>query len=342
MQRVVDDGTWTLMCPNECPGLVESWGAEFEKLYIGYETSGKGRKTVSARSLFMEIVKAQIETGTPYILYKDACNRKSNQQNLGTIKSSNLCTEIVEYTSEDEVAVCNLASLALPKFIKDGAMDFDELIRVTRIVVRNLNRVIDRNYYPVIEARNSNMRHRPVGIGIQGLADTFAILRLNFDSEEAMKLNSQIFETIYYGALLESCEIAKEEGHYETFPGSPASKGILQFDMWNVKPTLHDFGPLKEDIKKHGMRNSLLIAPMPTASTSQILGNNECFEPFTSNLYTRRVLSGEFVCLNKHLVQDLIKEVSLPPNLTPSYLLGTLDCLHPEQDQGYEWIHPKY
>lgn len=310
MKRVVEDGDWTLMCPNECPGLVDSWGEEFEKLYIQYEKNGKGRKTIKARMLFAEIVKSQIETGTPYMVYKDACNRKSNQQNLGTIKSSNLCTEIVEYTDENEVAVCNLASIALPKYIKkDGTYDFEELIRVTRVIVRNLNNIIDINYYPVEEAKRSNFRHRPIGLGVQGLADAFAKMGINFDSKEAQELNTNIFETIYYAACLESCELAKESGHYETFPGSPASKGILQFDFWGVKPKMYNFDPLKEDIKKFGMKNSLLIAPMPTASTSQILGNNECFEPFTSNMYTRRVLSGEFVCLNKHLVKDLIKEV---------------------------------
>ena len=245
------------------------------------------------------------------MLYKDACNRKSNQQNLGTIKSSNLCTEIVEYTAPDEVAVCNLASIALPKFVKSPTeFDFDELIRVTRIVTRNLNKIIDINYYPVPEARNSNMRHRPIGIGVQGLADTFAMMKVNFDSERALTLNSQIFETIYYAACLESCQMAKESGAYESFQGSPASKGQLQFDLWGKKPILHDFSQLKKDIIKHGMRNSLLVAPMPTASTSQILGNNECFEPVTSNMFTRRVLSGEFVCINKHLVKDLIDRVS--------------------------------
>ena len=308
MKRVEADGDWTLMCPKECPGLHDTWGDEFDKLYLKYEKEGRGRKTIKARKLWNEIIQSQIETGTPYMLYKDACNRKSNQQNLGTIKCSNLCTEIVEYTSADEVAVCNLASLALPKFLSDNNIfDYKKLIEVMRVVVRNLNKVIDKNYYPIVEARNSNMRHRPVGIGIQGFADLLAILKINFDSKEAQEINAKIFETMYYGAISESCEIAKEDGFYPSFPGSPASKGILQFDMWGVTPTMYDWDSLKTDVKKYGIRNSLLLAPMPTASTSQILGNNETFEPFTANVYNRRVLSGEFICINKFLVKDLIK-----------------------------------
>lgn len=309
MKRVESDGDWTLMCPNECPNLHDTWGDEFEKLYLKYESEGRGRKTIKARKLWNEIVQSQIETGTPYMLYKDACNRKSNQQNLGTIKSSNLCTEIVEYTSPDEVAVCNLASIALPRFLKeDSTYDYQRLIDVTRIIVQNLNKVIDRNYYPVEAARKSNMRHRPMGIGVQGFADLCAMLKLNYDSKEALELNNKIFETIYYAAMCETIEIAKVEGPYETFKGSPASKGVLQFDMWGVKPSMYDWDKVKADTIKHGMRNSLLLAPMPTASTSQILGNNETFEPFTSNVYTRRTLSGEYICINKHMVNDLIKK----------------------------------
>ena len=313
MQRVKDDALWTLMCPNECPGLEECWGPKFEALYTRYEQEGRGRKAIRARDLWNDIVTAQIETGTPYMLYKDACNAKSNQQNLGTIKSSNLCTEILEYTSADEIAVCNLASIALPKFVDVAAQsfDFEKLIAVTRVVVRNLNKIIDRNFYPVEEARNSNMRHRPVGIGIQGLADTFAMLKVNYDSKQAFDLNEKIFEAIYFGAVSESCELAKALGPYSSFQGSPASEGRLSFDLWGVTPKNFDFGPLREDVKRHGMRNSLLVAPMPTASTSQILGNTESFEPITTNIYTRRVLSGEFVCVNKHLVQTLIEQVRL-------------------------------
>jgi ribonucleoside-diphosphate reductase subunit M1 len=308
MKRVQQDGDWTLMCPKECPGLGDSWGEEFEKLYEDYEKQGKGRKTIKARKLWNEIVQSQIETGTPYMVYKDACNRKSNQQNLGTIKSSNLCTEIVEYTSADEVAVCNLASIALPKFIKSNKeFDYEKLISVMRVATRNLNKVIDKNYYPVIEAKRSNLRHRPMGIGVQGFADVCAILKINFDSKEAQELNAKIFETMYYAAITQSIELAKEEGPYETFKGSPASKGIFQFDMWNVKASMYDWDTVKKDMMKHGLRNSLFLAPMPTASTSQILGNNETFEPFTANVYSRRVLSGEFICINKHLVKDLVK-----------------------------------
>lgn len=309
MQRVEQDADWTLMCPAECPGLQDSYGKAFEELYTGYEKAGKGRKTIKARFLWNEIIQAQIETGTPYMLYKDACNEKSNQKNLGTIKCSNLCTEIVEYTSDDEVAVCNLASIALPRFVDEVAKtyNFDKLIEVTRVIVRNLNKIIDRNYYPVKEARKSNISHRPIGIGVQGLADAFALLRLDYDSPEALELNNRIFETIYYAACLESCEIAKKEGPYSTFNGSPASQGLLQFDLWGVTPTMYDWKSLKDDIVKNGMRNSLLLAPMPTASTSQILGNNETFEAFTSNIYSRRVLSGEFICVNKYLIKDLIE-----------------------------------
>ncbi len=306
MKRVEDDGEWTLMCPNECPGLADTHSEEFEALYTKYEAEGKGRKTVKAQDLWFKILESQIETGTPYMLYKDNANRKSNQKNLGTIRSSNLCTEIIEYTAPDEVAVCNLASIALPKFVEEGAFDHNKLFEVAYQVTRNLNRVIDRNYYPIPEARNSNMRHRPVGIGVQGLADAFIQMRYPFDSDEARQLNKDVFETIYYAACTASKDLAKEEGPYETFAGSPASKGILQFDMWNVTPSDRwEWDILKEEIKEHGMRNSLLMAPMPTASTAQILGNNECFEPYTSNIYTRRVLAGEYIIVNKHLLRDL-------------------------------------
>jgi len=308
MERVKQGGKWSLFCPSEAPGLFDCHGGEFEVLYHRYEAEGRARKTIEAQELWFAILESQIETGTPYILYKDAANKKSNQQNLGTIRSSNLCTEILEYTSSDEVAVCNLASLALSKFVIDGAFDFQKLYEVTRVVTRNLNKVIDINYYPVPEARNSNMRHRPIGIGVQGLADAFILLRIPFDSEEAKKLNKEIFETIYYAALEESAELAKVHGSYESYPGSPASNGILQYDMWDVTPSPRwDWSTLKEKIKDHGLRNSLLLAPMPTASTSQILGNNECFEPYTTNIYTRRTLSGEYVVINKHLLKDLIR-----------------------------------
>ena len=308
MKRVEENGDWTLMCPNECPGLADTHSAEFEALYTSYEASGKGRKTIKAQDLWFKILESQIETGTPYMLYKDAANSKSNQQNLGTIKSSNLCTEIIEYTAPDEVAVCNLASVALPKYVNNGTFDHDKLFEVTYQVTKNLNRIIDRNYYPIQEARNSNMRHRPIGIGVQGLADAFILMRFPFDSDEARTLNREIFETIYYAACTASKDLAKEEGAYETFQGSPASEGRLQFDMWDVKPTDRwEWDVLKEEIKEHGLRNSLLLAPMPTASTAQILGNNECFEPYTSNIYTRRVLSGEFIIVNKHLLRDLTK-----------------------------------
>ncbi len=310
MKRVQEDGSWTLMCPNECPGLFDSYGDEFEKRYEEYEAAGKGRKTIKARELWEKILESQIETGTPYMLYKDAANRKSNQKNLGTIRSSNLCTEIMEYTSPDEVAVCNLASIALPMFIKNGAFDHKELFKVTKRVTKNLNRVIDRNYYPVKEAENSNMRHRPVGLGVQGLADTFIMLRLPFTSDEAKKLNQDIFETLYYAAVTASMEEAKADGPYSTYKGSPISKGEFQHNLWGIKDEelsgRWDWAKLRKQVLKHGVRNSLLVAPMPTASTSQILGNNECFEPYTSNIYTRRVLSGEFIVVNKHLLEDLV------------------------------------
>jgi ribonucleoside-diphosphate reductase alpha chain len=310
MERVESNGEWTLMCPNECPGLSETYGKEFEALYTKYESEGKGRKTIKAQDLWFKILESQIETGTPYMLYKDAANSKSNQQNLGVIKSSNLCTEIIEYTAPDEVAVCNLASLALPKYVTDeGIFDHDKLFEVTYQATINLNRIIDGNYYPVEEARNSNLRHRPIGLGVQGLADAFILMRIPFDSAEAKQMNKEIFETIYYAAMTASKDLAKEEGPYETIAGSPVSKGIFQFDMWNVKPTNRwEWDVLREEVKEHGVRNSLLVAPMPTASTAQILGNNECFEPYTSNIYTRRVLSGEFIIVNKHLLKDLVKE----------------------------------
>ncbi len=307
MQRVKDDGMWTLMCPNECPGLADCYGEEFEKLYTKYEQEGKGRQTVKAQDLWFKILESQIETGTPYMLYKDAANNKSNQKNLGTIKSSNLCTEIMEYTAPDEIAVCNLGSIALPKFVKDGQFDHNRLFEVAYQLTVNLNVIIDGNYYPVPETRKSNMRHRPIGIGVQGLADAFIMMRYPFDSAEAKQLNKEIFETIYYAACTASKDLAIKDGAYETFPGSPASHGILQFDMWEVKPTNRwEWDVLKEEIKIHGMRNSLLLAPMPTASTAQILGNNECFEPYTSNIYTRRVLAGEYIIVNKHLLKDLV------------------------------------
>lgn len=308
MERVEQDGEWTLMCPNECPGLPDTWGKEFNKLYTKYEKEGKGRKTVKARDLWGKIIDAQIETGTPYMLYKDAANGKSNQQNLGTIRSSNLCTEIIEYTAPDEVAVCNLASIALPRFIQDGKFDFNKLFDITYVITKNLNKIIDVNYYPVEEARNSNMRHRPIGIGVQGLADAFIMLRYPFESQEARDLNRDVFETIYYAALTASKDLAKEHGPYSTYEGSPVSKGVLQFDMWGVQPTNRwEWDALREEISKYGVRNSLLLAPMPTASTAQILGNNEAFEPYTSNIYTRRTLSGEFIVLNKHLLHDLVE-----------------------------------
>ena len=307
MERVKEDGEWSLFCPNECPNLHDTYGGEFEALYHKYEAEGMARKTIKAQDLWFAILESQIETGTPYILYKDAANKKSNQKNLGTIRSSNLCTEIMEYTSKDEVAVCNLASLSLPKFINNGKFDFDRLYDVTRVVTRNLNKIIDVNYYPIPEAENSNMRHRPIGIGAQGLADAFSMMRFPFDSPEAKQLNKDIFETMYFAAMTESYEIAKKDGAYESYKGSPISEGIFQFDMWGVTPSDRwDWEGLKKKIMKTGVRNSLLLAPMPTASTSQILGNNECFEPYTSNIYTRRTLSGEYIVVNKHLLKDLI------------------------------------
>jgi ribonucleoside-diphosphate reductase alpha chain len=307
MKRVEEEGDWSLFCPNEAPGLAECWGEEFEALYERYEAEGRQRKTVKAREVWAAILEAQIETGTPYMLYKDACNRKSNQQNLGTIKSSNLCTEIIEYTDENEVAVCNLASIALPRFVIDGKFDHQKLFDVTYQITQNLNRIIDNNYYPVPEAERSNLRHRPIGIGIQGLADAFILLRFPFESEEAQALNREVHETIYYASMTASKDLAKVEGHYESYPGSPVSKGIFQYDMWDVTPTNRwEWDILKEEVAKYGVRNSLLLAPMPTASTSQVLGNNECFEPYTSNIYLRRVLSGEFPIVNKHLLRDLV------------------------------------
>ncbi|WP_293788984.1 ribonucleoside-diphosphate reductase subunit alpha [uncultured Pedobacter sp.] len=308
MQRVKDNGEWTLFCPHEAPGLADCFGKEFEELYTKYEAEGRGRKTIKAQELWFAILDSQIETGTPYMLFKDAANSKSNQQNLGTIKSSNLCTEIIEYTSKDEVAVCNLASLALPRFVINGAFDHQKLYDVTYQATLNLNKIIDHNYYPVQEAENSNMRHRPVGLGVQGLADAFILLRLPFESDEAKRLNKDIFETIYFASMSASHDLAVKHGHYQTFKGSPLSEGKFQFDLWNVKPDSGrwDWDTLREKVIKDGVYNSLLVAPMPTASTSQILGNNECFEPYTSNIYTRRVLSGEFVVVNKHLLKDLV------------------------------------
>lgn len=308
MKRVEENGTWSLFCPNEAPGMSDVYGDEFEALYTRYEAEGRARKSFPAQELWFKILDAQIETGNPYMLYKDACNKKSNQKNLGTIKSSNLCTEIVEYTAPDEIAVCNLASISLPRFVINGQFDHQKLFEVTQVVTRNLNRVIDGNCYPVEEARKSNVRHRPIGIGVQGLADVFAMLRYPFESKEARDLNREIFETIYFGSMTASKDLAKEEGPYETYEGSPVSQGIFQYDMWNVTPGPRwNWAALKKEVAKHGVRNSLLLAPMPTASTSQILGNNECFEPFTSNLYLRRVLSGEFILGNKYLLRDLVR-----------------------------------
>ncbi|KAL1722996.1 ribonucleotide reductase [Schizophyllum commune] len=307
MKRVESGGDWSLFCPNEAPGLADCWGDEFEALYAKYEAEGRERKKIPAQKLWYAILEAQIETGNPFMLYKDSANRKSNQQNLGTIKSSNLCTEIIEYSAPDETAVCNLASLALPTFIRDGVYDFQKLHDVTKVVTRNLNKIIDVNYYPVPEARRSNMRHRPIGLGVQGLADAFMALRMPFDSPEARELNKQIFETIYHAACEASSDLAEEEGPYETWEGSPASQGQLQFDLWGVTPTdLWDWASLKAKIARTGMRNALLVAPMPTASTSQILGNNECFEPYTSNIYTRRVLAGEFQVVCPWLLRELV------------------------------------
>ncbi len=314
MKRVESNEEWSLFCPHECPGLSDAYGEEFEALYHKYELEGKARATVKAQELWFKVLESQTETGTPYMLYKDHANNKSNQKNLGTIKSSNLCTEIMEYTSKDEVAVCNLASLALPKYVRtneQGVSEFDhaKLYEVTKAATVNLNKIIDVNYYPVPEARNSNLRHRPIGLGVQGLADVFIMLRMPFESAEAQQLNKDIFETIYFAAMEASMELAKVEGPYSTWEGSPISKGIFQFDMWNVTPSSGnwDWEKLRQQVVEHGVRNSLLVAPMPTASTSQILGNNECFEPYTSNIYARRVLSGEFAVVNKHLLKDLIK-----------------------------------
>ena len=311
MKRVQEDSTWTLMCPNECPGLSDCHSEEFDKLYLGYEAAGKGRKTVKAREIWEKILESQVETGLPYMLYKDAANRKSNQKNLGTIRSSNLCTEIIEYTSPDEVAVCNLASISLPMFVENGKFDHQKLFDVTKRVTLNLNKVIDRNYYPVIEAENSNTRHRPVGLGVQGLADAFILLRMPFTSDEAKQLNQEIFETLYFAAVTASMELAKVEGPYSTFQGSPISQGEFQYNLWGLKDEelsgRWDWASLRTEVVKHGVRNSLLVAPMPTASTSQILGNNEAFEPYTSNIYTRRTLSGEFIVVNKHLLEDLVE-----------------------------------
>ncbi|XP_036321358.1 ribonucleoside-diphosphate reductase large subunit [Rhagoletis pomonella] len=307
MERVEANGEWSLMCPHKCPGLHEVWGEEFEKLYTKYEKEGRANKTVKAQSLWFAIIESQVETGTPYMLYKDACNRKSNQQNIGTIKCSNLCTEIVEYSAPDEVAVCNLASIALNMFVTpEKTYDFQRLKEVTKTVTRNLNKIIEINHYPLPEAKKSNFRHRPIGIGVQGFADALILMRYPYESEQAFLLNQQVFETIYYGALEASCELAEKYGTYETYEGCPVSKGILQYDMWDKKPTeLWNWTELKEKIKQHGVRNSLLLAPMPTASTAQIMGNNESFEPYTSNIYTRRVLSGEFQVVNHHLLRDL-------------------------------------
>ncbi|CAM9634615.1 unnamed protein product [Heterosigma akashiwo] len=308
MQRVEQDGEWSLFCPNEAPGLADCWGAEFEALFTKYEQQGIARRTVKAREVWQAILQSQVETGTPFMLYKDACNGKSNQQNLGTIKSSNLCCEIVEYTAPDEVAVCNLASINLQAFVnpETHAYDFQRLYEVSKVVAKNLNKVIDINFYPIEEARKSNMRHRPIGIGVQGLADTFVRMRFPYESEEARQLNKDIFETIYFAACEASNEVAQVDGAYETFEGSPMSKGQFQFDMWGVQPSNRwDWEGLRARITEHGVRNSLLVAPMPTASTAQILGNNESFEPFTSNMYTRRVLAGEFAVVNKYLLDDL-------------------------------------
>lgn len=311
MKRVEEDTTWTLMCPNECSGLSDTHSEEFEALYLKYEAEGKGRKTVKAREVWEKILESQVETGLPYMLYKDAANRKSNQKNLGTIRSSNLCTEIIEYTSPDEVAVCNLASISLPMFVENGAFNHQKLFDVTKRVTYNLNKVIDRNYYPVKEAENSNMRHRPVGLGVQGLADAFILLRMPFTGDAAKNLNQEIFETLYFAAVTASMELAKVEGPYSTYKGSPISKGEFQFNLWGLKDSdlsgRWDWDSLRKEVMEHGVRNSLLVAPMPTASTSQILGNNEAFEPYTSNIYTRRTLSGEFIVVNKHLLEDLVK-----------------------------------
>eukprot|EP00599_Poterioochromonas_sp_BG-1_P001270 CAMPEP_0173137912 /NCGR_PEP_ID=MMETSP1105-20130129/3373_1 /TAXON_ID=2985 /ORGANISM="Ochromonas sp., Strain BG-1" /LENGTH=618 /DNA_ID=CAMNT_0014050399 /DNA_START=465 /DNA_END=2321 /DNA_ORIENTATION=- len=310
MKRVEENSSWSLFCPNEAPGLQDVWGEEFEKLYCRYESEKRARKTFPAQELWLAIITSQVETGTPYMLYKDACNRKSNQQNLGTIKSSNLCTEIVEYTSSEECAVCNLASLNLAAFVDENKRkyDFEKLYEVTKVVTRNLNKVIDINFYPIPEAQTSNVKHRPIGIGVQGLADAFAKMRFPYESQNAVQLNRDIFEAMYFAALEASCEEAMRDGPYDTYSGSPISRGVLQFDMWDVKPSDRwDWNGLKQKIEKYGIRNSLLLAPMPTASTAQILGNNESTEPFTSNMYNRRVLAGEFTVVNKYLLKDLVE-----------------------------------
>ena len=325
MKRVKANEEWTLMCPNECPGLSDAYGADFEALYTKYEAEGKGRKTIKAQDVWFKILESQIETGTPYMVYKDAANLKSNQKNLGTIKSSNLCTEILEYSAPDETAVCNLGSIALPKYVnaESKSFDHDKLFEVAYQLTLNLNQVIDVNYYPVIEAENSNMRHRPIGIGVQGLADAFILMRYPFDSLEAKELNKDIFETIYYASMTASKDLAKKDGAYSTYEGSPVSKGIFQYDMWGVTPSNRwEWDVLKEEVKEHGVRNSLLMAPMPTASTAQILGNNECFEPYTSNIYTRRVLSGEYIIVNKHLLKDLVK-LGLWDSVMKNKLMGS-------------------
>merc|ERR1712084_134310 len=341
MRRVKEDKEWTLFCPNEAydkesnKGLLDVWGEDFEKMYTRLETEGKGLKTVKAQQLWFRVLESQMETGTPYMLYKDHANRKSNQQNLGTIHSSNLCTEIIEYTSPDEVAVCNLASIALPAFVKSAEQtyDFQRLYEVTKVATKNLNKVIDNNYYPVPQARNSNMKHRPIGLGVQGLADAFLLLRLAFESEAAKTLNEDIFETIYFAACEASCELAARDGAYDTFEGSPASKGQLQFDLWGKTPKSGrwDWASLKSKIAKHGLRNSLLVAPMPTASTAQILGNNESFEPYTQNLYVRRVLSGEFVQVNRHLLRDLIQRKLWSEELRTQLIANNGSVQHMDQ-----------
>jgi ribonucleoside-diphosphate reductase alpha subunit len=314
MERVEKNEPWTLFCPSEAPGLADVYGDEFKELYERYEQEGRGRKQVDAQKLWFKVLDSQIETGTPYLLYKDAANKKSNQKNLGTIKSSNLCVEIVEYSAPDETAVCNLASIALPSYVdaKSKKFNYDKLREVVKVAIRNLNRVIDINYYPTPETKNSNMRHRPVGLGVQGLADVFAMLRLPWESDKAAEVNQRIFEHMYYAAVESSCEIAQVEGKYSTYEGSPISEGKLQHNMWGVTPLTEldgtlNWDELKKKVAEHGVRNSLLIAPMPTASTSQILGFNECFEPFTSNIYTRRTLAGEFIIVNKYLMKDLQK-----------------------------------
>ena len=330
MERVKAQGKWSLFDPNEAPGLADTYGAEFEALYTKYEEEGRARKTINAQDVWFAILDSQIETGTPYMLYKDAANRKSNQKNLGTIKCSNLCTEIIEYTSPEETAVCNLASIALPMFVSDGKFNHKRLAEVTKVVTRNLNKIIDVNFYPVESCRTSNMRHRPIGIGIQGLADVFIMLRMPFDCDEARQLNKEIFETMYFAALTASNELAKQNGPYESFPGSPLSQGIFQFDMWNVKPASDrwDWEGLRKEVMEHGTRNSLLLAPMPTASTSQILGNCECFEPYTSNIYSRRVLAGEFTVVNQHLLKDLIELNLWTPELKNKIVAGNGSVQH--------------